>query len=83
MIKKKKSVIETIYLAMIHFDEVVHAPVLGFTKFISLYVSGETEEKARDKIRNYLDMKYSLSPVKINLSIALKQNPEKYIQLIK
>ena len=81
MSNKKKSV--TIFMAMIHFDEVVHAPILGFTEFISLYVQGETEPQAKDRIREYLDFKYSLSPIRVNLSKAREQNPEKYIQLIK
>lgn len=79
---KKEKAVKTIFLAMIYFDEVVHAPVLGFTKFITLYVHGETEPQVKDRIREYLDFKYSLSPIKINLSKAREQNHNKYIQLI-
>jgi hypothetical protein len=82
-IQTRKGVPRTIYLASIYFKEQIHAPVYGFTKFIMLYVQGSNESESETKVRNYLKSKYNLSPERVTMFTAKKQNPDSYIQLIK
>lgn len=72
-----------IYFTVLHLSEAVYLPPYGFTKITDLYISVEDEKEIQMKAQNWLnEKKLNVEIVDIKALPAVKQDPERYLNLI-
>jgi len=72
-----------IYFVTLHFDQQVHAQALGFTDRWYQHVQADCAPHAEYIAKKHFETAYPIKVMKTDARLAVQQNPERYLSLLR